>query len=261
MAVMPAEFIIPGAKESRDQGLRSTCAAFAGAFIKEMQEYKDCQFNGRMSPEFIYYHRENKPAHGMFGRNVFQILQRFGSVPEDIYPYEDTDDALPPSKDIYDVAANYRIANFARVSTIDGLKRALLELGPAMMILPLCNARPRFWLADVGEQPIGGHAVVVIGYNEAGFILVNSWGPEWNDNGTIMFSYDDWNLHWECWVSIDEQSKQNISMRRVKHNSDQPRRQPRKRRLYKPMSVNIEKNGMFTESNSDSASKRECIIM
>jgi hypothetical protein len=53
----------------------------------------------------------------------------------------------------------------------------------------------------------GGHAVVVIGYNKEGFILMNSWGATWNGDGTIVFPYDEWESHWECWVSVDEKTE------------------------------------------------------
>jgi len=194
------------ARPARDQGSRGTCAAFTAATIKEIQETRDCGFEGRMSPEFIYHHRDNKPANGMYGRNVFQIMQKIGSVPEEMYPY-DTNDKEIPKAELYEFAANYRIANFARVTTIDGLKRALLEMGPCYLQLPLCKARPEFWKCDVNETANGGHAVAAVGYNTQGFILMNSWGPKWNGDGCIIFPYSDWDLHWECWVSVDEKSK------------------------------------------------------
>lgn len=197
-------------QRSRDQGVRGTCAAFTAAAIKEIQESRDCGFNEWMSPEFIYYHRNNKPAKGMYGRNVFQILQRIGSVPESAYPYQIDDDAPPPTKKLYEHAARYRIANFARVTTVDGLKRALLELGPCYLLLPLYSNRPEFWRSSLNEKCNGGHAVAVIGYNRNGFILKNSWGPKWNGDGHIIFPYTEWGIQWECWVSIDERTETEI---------------------------------------------------
>lgn len=194
-------------KTPRDQEQRPTCAAFAAATIREIQENRETGFDEHMSPEFIYYHRDNKPAAGMYGRNVFQILQKIGSVPESKYKYG-IDDEVPNQK-LYDLAAQYRIVNYARVTTIDGLKRALLELGPCYLQLPLYRTRPHFWRSEEtrdssGEGLIGGHAVAVVGYNESGFILKNSWGKHWNGDGCVIFPYGDWGLHWECWVSIDE---------------------------------------------------------
>jgi len=54
----------------RHQGLRETCAAFTGASIAEYH----FPSNGQLSPKFIYYHQVT-PL-GMYGRKVFQILQK-----------------------------------------------------------------------------------------------------------------------------------------------------------------------------------------
>lgn len=196
------------AQPSRHQGDRGTCAAFTAASIKEIQENQDCGFNEFMSPEFIYHHRDNKPSQGMYGRNVMQILQKIGSVPESLYPYEAEDGAaLQPRAKLYEIAKHYRIVNFAKVTTIDGVKRALLELGPCYLQLPLFTNRPEFWRpAYEGEKNNGGHAVTIVGYTRVGFILKNSWGPNWNGDGCIIFPYDDWPRHKECWISIDEKT-------------------------------------------------------
>ncbi len=206
-AELPAEYDLRETQPSiRDQGPRGTCAAFAAAVIKELQEYKECNVGQIMSPEFIYFHRENKPAGGMYGRNVFQILQKIGCVPEEHYPYRGDEDAPTPHDGLYGVASRFRIANYARVTTVVGLKRALLELGPCYIQLPLYSGRPVFWKGQPGEAPLGGHALVVVGYTVVGFTLLNSWGADWNGDGTVVFPYDDWSLHWECWASIDEKA-------------------------------------------------------
>ncbi len=208
VAEVPAEFDFTAYERSpRDQGDRGTCAAFAGATIKEIQEKLDTAFGGRMSAEFIYYHRENKPASGMYGRDVFRVLQKIGTVPENDYPYREDELAPRPTDELYKKASKYRINAFARVTSIDGVRRALLELGPCYLQLPLYKARPSFWQGDPGERPNGGHAVVIIGYNVHGFILKNSWGPNWNDDGYILFPYEDWPVMMECWVSADSRNE------------------------------------------------------
>lgn len=194
------------AQESRDQGARGTCAAFTAAAIKEIQENIDCGLNEFMSPEFIYYHRDNKPASGMYGRNVFQILQRVGSVPESCFPYRDAESAEKPPEELYQLAARFKIANFAQVTTEEGLKRALLECGPCYLQLPLYSKRPHFWKQIGNEVCRGGHAVAVVGFTKEGFILKNSWGPNWNGDGHVIFPYEDWAHRWECWVAIDEKT-------------------------------------------------------
>jgi C1A family cysteine protease len=201
---LPEEFhLYDHTQPSRDQGDRGTCSAFTAAMIKEIQANRENGFNEHMSPEFIYYHRENKPSNGMYARNVFQILQKVGSVSEKDFPYMENDDNVPePPKNIYKKASIHRISNYARVKTCVGLKHALNELGPCYLLLPLYTSRPEFWRPINGEQYSGGHSTTVIGYTKQGFILKNSWGEDWNDKGCVIFPFEDWDIHWECWTPI-----------------------------------------------------------
>lgn len=187
----------------REQGSRGTCAAISGATMIEIKcKMRGSKKIGHMSAEFIYYHRSNKPASGMFGRNVFQVLKEYGTVPEDMYPYQSKDNQAPvPSKRIMQKAAKYRIDGYARINTVEGLKRALVELGPCYISLPLYETRPQFWRPGSVEPE--GHALVVVGYNREGFILRNSWGHDWNDAGHIVFPYSDWDCQLECWTCIE----------------------------------------------------------
>lgn len=38
----------------------------------------------------------------------------------------------------------------------------------------------------------GAHSFAVVGYNSLGFVIQNSWGLAWGDNGFALLSYDDW---------------------------------------------------------------------
>jgi len=72
---LPAMYILPSLPV-RHQGLRETCTAFTGASIAEYHFSSTSRHGtwGRLSPKFIYYHQAT--PHGMYGRNVFQILQK-----------------------------------------------------------------------------------------------------------------------------------------------------------------------------------------
>ena len=185
----------------RDQGEDKSCAAHVGAAIKEIH----CWCDGNLvtlSPEFIYHHRVNKGSNGMYGRNVFHVLRTIGTVPQEMITENlDSIDARTYNKLIRH-AKNYRIGHYARIHTVGGLRRAVYEIGPCYLSLPLCRRRPEFWRSEPGEAINEGHATVVIGYTREGFILRNSWGRDWNNDGHIIFPYADWNCHIECWVAI-----------------------------------------------------------
>ena len=41
----------------------------------------------------------------------------------------------------------------------------------------------------------GGHAIALVGYTRKGFIVQNSWGPTWGDEGFALLPYEDFLLH------------------------------------------------------------------
>lgn len=43
-----------------------------------------------------------------------------------------------------------------------------------------------------GKRELGGHAFALVGYNDRGFWLQNSWGPGWGKGGFALVTYDDW---------------------------------------------------------------------
>ena len=57
---------------------------------------------------------------------------------------------------------------------------------------------------------MGGHAVSIVGWNEEGFIIRNSWGKMWNGNGHVIYSYEDFEdgMHWEIWTTIDKKGSE-----------------------------------------------------
>ena len=53
-----------------------------------------------------------------------------------------------------------------------------------------------------GGTPTGGHAFALMGYTSEGFIVQNSWGPDWGNMGFGLLTYADWveNGH-DAWVA------------------------------------------------------------
>jgi hypothetical protein len=48
----------------------------------------------------------------------------------------------------------------------------------------------------------GGHAFAIVGYNQDGFIVHNSWGTGWGTKGLAVLTYEDWLDHaMDCWVA------------------------------------------------------------
>jgi len=48
----------------------------------------------------------------------------------------------------------------------------------------------------------GGHAIAIVGYTPQGFIIQNSWGPDWGAGGFALLPYEDYLMHaTDVWVA------------------------------------------------------------
>jgi hypothetical protein len=53
-----------------------------------------------------------------------------------------------------------------------------------------------------GSENIGGHAFGIVGYNDVGFLVQNSWGKNWGKGGFATLTYDDWlESAYDVWVA------------------------------------------------------------
>jgi hypothetical protein len=50
--------------------------------------------------------------------------------------------------------------------------------------------------------PLGGHAFALVGYNDVGFLVQNSWGTTWGKGGFATLPYEDWlESAYDAWVA------------------------------------------------------------
>jgi hypothetical protein len=54
----------------------------------------------------------------------------------------------------------------------------------------------------VDAKVLGGHAYCIVGYNEVGFLVQNSWGSAWGKGGFATLPYEDWlDTAYDAWVA------------------------------------------------------------
>ncbi|MCC6377612.1 MAG: peptidase C1 [Burkholderiales bacterium] len=60
--------------------------------------------------------------------------------------------------------------------------------------------------APKNSRRTGGHAFAIVGYDERGFIVQNSWGRRWGAGGFGVLGYEDWTRHatdaWTCALGV-----------------------------------------------------------
>lgn len=195
-----------------NQGVDGPCSAFAAAAIKMWQEKKDYGLKQELSKYFIYNIRSNRPQPGMNPRDTMKILQKYGVPTAKSYHLRKMRHPERIPQWVWQEAANHRIIGYARIQTIEGVKKSLYKNGPAYIAMPVFNGGERFWKPGFGDKQLGGHALVIVGYNSEGFILRNSWGTGWADGGHSIYPYSDFGAHYEIWTMVDGDSSPQVSV-------------------------------------------------
>jgi C1A family cysteine protease len=127
---------------------------------------------------------------------ALDVARKFGAVRETVLPF---DGRLYPGKPetFYALAAQLKIrAYFNLGDSIEAWRRWIATSGPILTRLDV----DRTW-DDASDsagnldsyQPKtkhGGHAVALVGYTPDRFIVRNSWGTDWGDNGFGYASLD-----------------------------------------------------------------------
>ena len=72
--------------------------------------------------------------------------------------------------------------------------------GPCFGALPVFSDRDKFWEKTYGDIFMGYHAIAIVGYDEDGFIIRNSWGDNFGDNGYVTIPYNDFKELIEIWT-------------------------------------------------------------
>jgi C1A family cysteine protease len=191
-----------------DQGQLGSCTANAigGAFEFEQKtlNFKDWV----PSRLFIYYNERamegtvNQDS-GARIRDGIKSVVKLGVPPETEWSYS-TDMSLvtkkPPAPAYTDALKNKVIAYHRVVQNISQMKGCLAEGYPFVFGFVVYESFESDTVAKTGvvpmpnpnaEQQVGGHAVVVVGYDDAQqrFIVRNSWGTGWGMSGYCTMPY------------------------------------------------------------------------
>ncbi len=189
-----------------DQGQLGSCTGNGVAAVLESIEIKQHGNSEAPSRLFIYYGERViegtvEQDSGAEIRDGIKVVANEGAPPETIWPYDIAKFTDKPSPEAYASAKKYEATEYLRVFPGEAGSpiRTPIEAGfpvvfgftvpalfegawdPATQFLPLPSA---------GEQNIGGHCVVAIGWDFSlerfpvnVFEIRNSWGPGWGDEG------------------------------------------------------------------------------
>ncbi len=184
-----------------DQGKIGSCTANA---LCSIFDYDTSNFRG--SRLFLYYNErlltnETDIDSGGYLKDGIFCLKKYGICDEKYWPYIIDNVFKEPSKIAYEQAKNnYVIEGIPITNNIKTIKYWLNKNEPIALGLAIYSNFTNFSSARSGkiglpnddDTFIGGHAVILCGYNDnkQEFILRNSWGFYWGDNGYFYLPYD-----------------------------------------------------------------------
>lgn len=93
-----------------------------------------------------------------------------------------------------------KASKYFMIQNIVQLRHAIYTNGPCIAALPVYNTGEKFWRNN-GEF-MGYHAVAIIGYDESGFIIRNSWGSTYGYDGYSYITNEEINRAEEIWTLI-----------------------------------------------------------
>jgi hypothetical protein len=117
-----------------------------------------------------------------------EIARHYGEVLDDVLPFGSGKLFPGDGSDFYALASRLRIANYFNLGLDPNeWRRWIANNGPILTRLNVdatWMAAPKGRLTTYLPQTVqGGHAVSLVGYDESGFIVRNSWGTGWGDKG------------------------------------------------------------------------------
>jgi hypothetical protein len=97
---------------------------------------------------------------------------------------------------------NVKISRYAKINSYLSLKFALITNGPCVGALPVYDSLvDEFWVGN-SNYIEGYHAIAIVGYNDEGFIIRNSWGKSYGEDGYYFLKNEDFSKFIEIWTLI-----------------------------------------------------------
>jgi C1A family cysteine protease len=185
-----------------DQSPLSSCVSHAVCAACQYLEVTDRETVPSRMANYWWARRE-----GGFGvedagcqiRDSIKVAARYGMPPESLWPYDPWRQTDEPPAEAREAGARNLMLQYHSVTTAvySEMEACLAAWGPFAVGLDL---RPSFMrtgrdgmvpMQGSHEPVIGGHALLVVGFNRAAgrFILRNSWGAAWGDEGYCYVPY------------------------------------------------------------------------
>lgn len=194
-----------------NQGTEGACTGFGlAAVINKLNQDRGSKV--RVSSRMLYEMAKKfdqwpgEQYSGSSCRGAIKGWYSMGVCSEGLWKYR------PRSRDLHltvkrakDARSNTLGAYYRIRKNIVDMHAALNEVGAVYCSANVhkgwSKAATRSGVIKQHKDSIGGHAFAIVGYTSDGFLVQNSWGKSWGDNGIALWKYEDWhdNVN-DAWV-------------------------------------------------------------
>ena len=158
----------------------------------------------QLSRLFIYYNTraeygDIQKDEGMFLRDGLKSLKKFGVCTEKLWPYDEDKFDDKPTEDCYKDAKKRKVLKYQKLISIYYITEVLNNNKPVVFgmeiydsFMDLNERTSTVSFPGRKEKSMGGHAMCMVGYdlNKRQFLVKNSFGPDWGDNGYCWIPFD-----------------------------------------------------------------------
>jgi len=193
-----------------DQGHLGSCTANALAAAFDFDRHKEGRAFMTPSRLFIYWNERDMEGTvasdaGARIRDGVKVLRKIGTPPEADWAYNITAFKDKPTAECFTIAEKNQALTYLRIQRPAAAKaydmQACLTSGyPFVAGIGIYESFENPDVAKTGivpmpaknEKLLGGHAILIVGYDETNmrFIVRNSWGTSWGDNGHFYLPFD-----------------------------------------------------------------------
>ncbi|PWT74086.1 MAG: peptidase C1A papain [Bacteroidetes bacterium] len=199
-----------------DQGHQGSCVAWSSAYgartVLEAGRTGQDPNSLRFSPAFLYNQIGLDNCDGSYIVRAMEFMTQKGSVPYESFPYTDQNCSKQPNQQLLSEAQQFRMRGANRLTVGDrtdqidlrAIKENLSQGAPVVIGMMVGGSYMQPMMGqdvwnptdeDRSMMGFGGHAQCVVGYDDAkyggAFLIMNSWGPQWGNNGFAWVRYRD----------------------------------------------------------------------
>lgn len=179
----------------KNQGNCGSCWAFsAQATYDDVMKLHGKSATNHSEQWLVSCEKQSYGCQGGWYHSAFQLIKEQGNVLESDMPYKASNLKCPSSLPHYTKMIKWQELS-TNVATVEDIKKAIYLYGPVSVAVSVAGQFSNYKSGIYNESSAGqvNHAVNLVGWDDTvqpgHWIMRNSWGPEWGENGEMRIAY------------------------------------------------------------------------